>query len=308
MLYAALIAYGIYALLNIHAEVLPQFNMPQVSVVAQLPGATTLDLEGLIARPVEAELSSLASLSDVRTVIGQGSVKIEARFSEGTSAASALQDVNGVIGRINSSLPKGTNLTTEISGNAINEVADYAVQIPDGVDASQIQRIVESNFAPRIRAVAGVQRVSVAGPGADAIWVRPDLAKLQRFNVSASALAASLDATTAMVPSGYVDLGHQDVFMEGRSLPTKPSDYARVPIAASGVTVPLGSIADVVRSALPSHHSVKLDNHPTIALVVFKQPGASTLPVVDAVDKTLHERLGSCSGCWVRAGASGLLH
>ncbi|MGF7000560.1 efflux RND transporter permease subunit [Paraburkholderia sp. GAS32] len=289
MLYAALIAYGIYALLNIHAEVLPQFNMPQVSVVAQLPGATTLDLEGLIARPVEAELSSLASLSDVRTVIGQGSVKIEARFSEGTSAASALQDVNGVIGRINSSLPKGTNLTTEISGNAINEVADYAIQIPDGVDASQIQRIVESNLAPRIRAVAGVQRVSVAGPGADAIWVRPDLAKLQRFNVSALALAASLDATTAMVPSGYVDLGHQDVFMEGRSLPTKPSDYTRVPVAASGITVPLGSIADVVRSALPSHHSVKLDNRPTIALVVFKQPGASTLPVVDAVDKALQE-------------------
>jgi multidrug efflux pump subunit AcrB len=287
MLYAALIAYGIYALLNIHAEVLPQFNMPQVSIVAQLPGATTLDLEGLIARPIEAELSALQSLSDVRTVVGQGSVKIEARFAEGATAASALQDVNGVVGRVNGSLPKGTSLTTEISGNAINEVADYAIQIPDGVDASQVQRIVESNFAPRIRSVPGVQRVSVAGPGADAIWVRPDLAKLQRFNVSASALAASLDATTAMVPSGYVDLGHQDVFMEGRNLPTKPSDYARVPVAASGVTVPLGSIADVVRSALPSHHAVKLDNRPTIALVVFKQPGASTLPVVDEVDKTL---------------------
>lgn len=289
MLYAALIAYGIYALLNIHAEVLPQFNMPQVSVVAQLPGATTLDLEGLIARPVEAELSSLASLSDVRTVIGQGSVKIEARFSEGTSAASALQDVNGVIGRINSSLPKGANLTTEISGNAINEVADYAIQIPDGVDASQVQRIVESNFAPRIRAVAGVQRVSVAGPGADAIWVRPDLAKLQRFNVSSSALAASLDAATAMVPSGYVNLGHQDVFMEGRSLPTSPADYARVLVGNPGVTLPLGAVAEVLRSALPSHHSVKLDNRPTIALVVFKQPGASTLPVVNEVDKTLQE-------------------
>ncbi|SMG39694.1 efflux RND transporter permease subunit [Paraburkholderia susongensis] len=289
MLYGALIAYGIYALLNIHAEVLPQFNMPQVSVVAQLPGATTLDLEGLIARPVEAELSSLASLSDVRTVIGQGSVKIEARFSEGTSPASALQDVNGVIGRINSSLPKGTNLTTEISGNAINEVADYAIQIPDGVDASQIQRIVESNFAPRIRAVAGVQRVSVAGPGADAIWVRPDLAKLQRFNVSASALTTSLDAATAMVPSGYVNLGHQDVFMEGRSLPTSPSDYARVLVGNPGATLPLGAVAEVLRSALPFHHSVKLDNRPTIALVVFKQPGASTLPVVDEVDKTLQE-------------------
>lgn len=289
MLYAALIAYGIYALLNIHAEVLPQFNMPQVSIVAQLPGATTLDLEGLIARPVETELTSLQTLTDVRTVVSQGSVKIEARFSESTTAASALQDVNGVIGRVNGSLPKGTSLTTEISGNAINEVADYAIQIPDGVDASQVQRVVESNLALRIRAIAGVQRVSVAGPGADAVWVRPDLGKMERFNVSASALAASLDATTAMVPSGYVDLGHQDVFIEGRSLPANPADYAAVPVATPGGTVPLGSMAEIVRSALPSHHSVKLDNKPTIALIVFKQPSASTLPVVNEVDKTLHE-------------------
>lgn len=289
MLYGALIAYGIYALINIHSEVLPQFNMPQVSIIAQLPGATTLDLEGLIARPVEAELSSLQSLSDLRTVVTQGSVKIEARFAEGTAAASALQDVNGVVGRVNGALPKGTRLTTEISGNAINEVADYAIQIPDDVDASQVQRLVESNFAPRVRAVAGVQRVSVAGPGADAIWVRPDLGKLQRFNVSASALASSLEATTAMVPSGYVDLGHQDVFIEGRNLPTEPSAYAGVQVPTPGGAVPLGAVAGVVRSALPSHHEVKLDNRPTIALIVFKQPDASTVPVVDAVDKALRE-------------------
>src|SRR3984893_14430473 len=184
MLYAALIGYGVYALVNIHAEVLPQFNMPQVSIVAQLPGATTLDLEGLIARPIEAELTSLQSLSDVRTVVGQGSVKIEARFTEGTVAASALQEVNGVVGRINASLPKRASLSTEISGNAINQVADYAVQIPEGGDASQVQRVIESNLAPRIRAIAGVQRVSVSGPGADVIWIHPDLATMQRFNVS----------------------------------------------------------------------------------------------------------------------------
>lgn len=289
MLYAGLIAYGIYALINIHAEVLPQFNMPQVSVVAQLPGATTLDLEGLIARPVEAELTSLSSLSDVRTEIGQGTVKIEARFTEGTSAASALQDVNGVIGRINSALPKGSSLTTEISGNAINEVADYAVEVPPGVDASHAQRVIETDIVPRIRAVPGVQKVSVAGPGADAIWVRPDFAKMQQFNVPVSAIASSLDAATAMVPSGYVDLGHQDIFIEGRSLPATPAQYAAIPVPASGGVVPLSAVADVTRTAPPSHHAVTLDSRPTIAVVVFKQPGASTVPVVKNVDKALHE-------------------
>jgi cobalt-zinc-cadmium resistance protein CzcA len=289
MLYAALIGYGVYALVNIHAEVLPQFNMPQVSIVAQLPGATTLDLEGLIAKPIEAELTSLQSLSDVRTVVGQGSVKIEARFTEGTVAASALQEVNGVVGRITASLPKEASLSTEISGNAINEVADYAVQIPDGTDASQVQRVIESNLAPRIRAIAGVQRVSVSGPGADVIWIHPDLATMQRFNVSATALAASLESNAAMVPSGYLEAGHQDVFIEGRSLPTNPADYGGVTVPVTGGAIPLRALADIVRSAPPSHHAVKLDNKPTIALIVFKQPGASTIPVVNEVDKALHQ-------------------
>lgn len=289
MLYAGLIGYGIYALFNIHAEVLPQFNMPQVSIVAQLPGATTLDLEGLIARPIEAELTSLSALSDVRTVIGQGTVQLEARFTEGTSAASALQEVNGAIGRVNGALPKGSSLTTEISGNAINEVADYAVQIPLGVDASRVQRVIETDIVPRIRAVPGVQKVSVAGPGADTIWVRPDLAKMQRFNVSVSAIASSLDTATAMAPSGYVELGHQDIFIEGRSLPVRPGEYAGIAIPTSGGSVPLGAVAGIEQAAPPSHHAVRLDGQPTIALIVFKQPGASTVPVVNAIDKALRE-------------------
>ncbi|HTH61417.1 MAG TPA: efflux RND transporter permease subunit [Paraburkholderia sp.] len=289
MLYAGLIACGLYALVNIHAEVLPQFNLPQVSIVARLPGATTLDLEGLVARPVETELMSLSSLSDVRTLIGQGSVQIEARFTEGTNAAGALQAVNGVIGRINGALPKDTSLTTEISGNAINEVADYAVQIPAGVDAPGVQRMIETDIAPRIRAIAGVQRVSVAGPGADAIWVRPDPVRMQQFNVSVSALASSLEAATAMAPGGYVELGHQDVFAEGRSLPLTPAQYADVPVQASGGVIPLGTVADVARAAPPAHHAVTLDGRRTIALVVFKQPGASTVPVVEDIDRTLRE-------------------
>ena len=76
MLYAALIGYGVYALVNIHAEVLPQFNMPQVSIVAQLPGATTLDLEGLIAKPIEEYAFSAAALRPCVTT-RQGKPSVE---------------------------------------------------------------------------------------------------------------------------------------------------------------------------------------------------------------------------------------
>jgi cobalt-zinc-cadmium resistance protein CzcA len=287
MLYASICALGIYAFLNIPTEVLPQFNLPQVSVVAQLPGATTLDLEALVARPIEAELFSVPALSDVRTAVGQGSVQIEARFAEGTSATTALQHVNGVLGRVNAALPKGTSLSAEISGNAINEVADYAVQLPDNADPSQVQRIVEANIAPHIRALPGVQRVSVFGPGADAIWVQPDLMKLQSYDVSVASLASSLEAAAGTVPTGFLSLGHQDVFMSGRSVPLEPSDYGSISVPTANGSIPLNAVAQVTRSALPSHQAVRLDNRATIAIVVFKQPGASTVPVVNRVDSTL---------------------
>lgn len=287
MLYASICAFGVYAFLNIATEVLPQFNLPQVSVVAQLPGATTLDLEALVARPIEAELFSVPALSDVRTAVGQGSVQIEARFAEGTSATTALQHVNGVLGRVNAALPKGTSLSAEISGNAINEVADYAIPLPNNADPSQVQRIVEANIAPHLRALPGVQRVSVFGPGADAIWVQPDLMKLQRYEVSVAGLASSLEAAVGTVPTGYISLGHQDVFMSGRSAPAQPADYGGIPIPTANGSIPLNAIAQITRSALPTHQAVRLDNRATIAIVVFKQPGASTVPVVNRVDSTL---------------------
>ncbi|HDR9317950.1 TPA: efflux RND transporter permease subunit [Burkholderia vietnamiensis] len=287
MLYASVCAIGIYSFLNIPTEVLPQFNLPQVSIVAQLPGATTLDLEGLVARPIEAELFSIPALSDVRTAVGQGSVQIDARFAEGTSATSALQNVNGVLGRVTGTLPKGVTLSSDISGNAINEVADYAIQLPDDANPSQVQRVVESNIAPRLRALPGVQRVAVFGPGADAIWVQPDLLKLRRYGVSVASVVSSLESAVSTIPTGYLTLGHQDVFMSGRSTPLEPSDYGRILVPSADGSIPLSAVAQVNRSAPPSHQAVRLDNRATIAIVVFKQPGASTVPVVDQVDKTL---------------------
>ncbi|EIM93862.1 putative transposase [Paraburkholderia hospita] len=48
MLYAALIACGVYTLINMHAEVLQQFNMPRVSIVALRPSGLS---DSLNSRP-----------------------------------------------------------------------------------------------------------------------------------------------------------------------------------------------------------------------------------------------------------------
>ena len=49
----------------------------------------------------------------------------------------------------------------QIMGNAVNEVADYAVRIPPGVTPWQVLQAVKASVLPALRAIDGVQRVEV---------------------------------------------------------------------------------------------------------------------------------------------------
>src|SRR5579863_5474613 len=92
---AALLGYAAYAFFHISVEVLPQFNFPQIGVIAHLPGTSASELEKLIVYPVEGQILTLPDLQSVRSTMGNGTVEIDVRFREGTSAILDLQAVNG---------------------------------------------------------------------------------------------------------------------------------------------------------------------------------------------------------------------
>ncbi|MBW4024686.1 MAG: efflux RND transporter permease subunit [Proteobacteria bacterium] len=83
MIYAALLGYGLFALLNIPEEVLPAFNYPEVSVTAHLPGTTATDMEAMVATPLEGVLLGLPGMSNVRSTIREGLNKSRSTGSAG---------------------------------------------------------------------------------------------------------------------------------------------------------------------------------------------------------------------------------
>ena len=78
---------------------LPQFNFPQISVITHQPGATAVELESLIARPLEGRILALPNLVSVRSTMGHGTVQTDIRFARGTDPQQDLQAVNSAIDR-----------------------------------------------------------------------------------------------------------------------------------------------------------------------------------------------------------------
>lgn len=292
LLYSALCAVGLYAAWKIPVEVLPAFNYPQVSVIAHYPGATAEELETLVTRPLEGQLLALQDLDSLRSVMRSGVVNITVRFRNHSNAALDLQSVYGAIARAQAQLPAGVQPQAEPLGNAINEVADYATRIPADVPPASVLTAIKSNIEPALRALPGVQRVEVFGSGDESLWIQPDPVALQHYDVSVGDLAAAVRAHAVLGPAGYLSLGHQDVLMEARALPQSAGALDQLRVPSRSGAIPLRDLARVIQAPLPIHSAEFLNGRPSVALVVIKQPDASTLPVTDAVQRTLRALAG----------------
>jgi cobalt-zinc-cadmium resistance protein CzcA len=292
MAYATLLAWSLYALWSIPVEVLPRFNYPQISIIAHDPGVAANEMETLVVRSLEGELLGLSDLVSLRSTMGLGTAELTARFRNGTDPQLDLQAVYGAVDRARGSLPSGVSPYAEIMGNAINEVADFSVVIPPDVSPAAVQRAIETRILPALRALPGVQRIEVFGSGDESLWVQPDLFALHRHGIGLDALVTALTSQVVVAPAGRLSLGHQDVPIEIRSLPLTTEVLRQVPVPAAEGPVPLRALARVIRGPQPIHYALDLDGNPSIALIVFKQPGASTVPVTRAVGATLQALQG----------------
>jgi multidrug efflux pump subunit AcrB len=287
LVYGGLAAYAAYAFLHIPVEVLPRFDFPQISVVTHISGATARELETLIVRPLEGQLLSLPNVVNIRSTMGNGVVENDVRFRSGTVPSLDLQAVNGAIDRARGSLPPGVEPYAEIMGNAINEVADYTAEIPTGVAPVDVQRAIVTRIVPQLRALPGVQRVDVYGTGDEALRVAPDLTAMARYGVGVGAIVGAVKQHVVLGSAGYLSLGHQDVLAEARGAPLRAAALGRVAVQGHDGPIPLAALAHVSRGPEPTHNAVLLDGRPSIAIAVFKQPGASTVPVTREVAHAL---------------------
>ncbi|MGH2443646.1 MAG: efflux RND transporter permease subunit, partial [Chloroflexota bacterium] len=291
LIYGALIAYGVYALWKIPVEVLPRFNFPEIMVISHDPGATAFALETQIAYPLEGEILALPNLVSVRSTIGYGSVDTDIRFTEGTNALADLQAVNSAIDRARARIPASVDPYAAIMGNAIDEVADYGAEIPADVAPTEVQRDVLASVVPELRALPGVQRVEVYGAGPEALWVQPNLSAMVRYLVPVTAITQALQQEVLLKPGGYLKQGHQDVFIVAQNLPVTIRELEQTPVSTADGPIPLDDLARIVRAHVPTFNTVLLDNRPSVALIVFKQPGASTVPVTQEVQSALARTL-----------------
>ncbi len=277
---------GVYAGRHMPVDLFPNLDIPVVNIITHYPGASPADMERLVSRPIENEIRSIPGVKRVASTSVQGISQVTAEFSWGTTVRDARQLVQARLARLAGRLPVGVTPRLENIGTTLQEVCGYVIY--GGGDMVTLRNIVRHDLAGRLMGAPGVSSVEVLGGDQRAFYVqiKPDV--LIRLHLAVDDLVAILKNHNISAVTGYLDQSGREYLIRGDARLKSIEDIRSLPIRNNGTkSVLLGDVADVFEGHAPRHYTVHGDARPAVAMIVRKQPGASTIRVVRGVDDAL---------------------
>ncbi|MBI5187218.1 MAG: efflux RND transporter permease subunit [Nitrospinae bacterium] len=277
---------GMYSAWHMPVDLFPNLDIPVVNIITHYPGASEEDMERLVSRPIEDEILTIPGVKRVASTSVQGISQVTAEFTWGTTILDATQLAQARLARLAGLLPAGASLRLENIGATLQEVCGYVIY--GGGDMVTLRNIVRHDLAGRLMGVEGVSSVEVLGGDQRAFYVEIKPEVLIRLHLSVDNLVSVLKDHNISAVAGYLGQSGREYLIRGDARLKTLDDIRSLPVRNDGARpVLLGDIAKVFEGRAPRHYAVQGDAVPAVAMIVRKQPGASTIRVARGVENAL---------------------
>ncbi|OSZ75304.1 efflux RND transporter permease subunit [Hydrogenophaga sp. IBVHS1] len=294
MLFVMLTLAGLFSFKQMKVQNFPDLDVPNITVLATLPGASPNQLENDVARIIENSLASLQGLKHIFTKVQDGSVSITAEFRIEKNTQEALDDVRSAVAKVRGDLPSDLREPIvnkiELAGGA---VLAYTVA-SDKMDAEAASWFVENDVAKLLLSVPGVGAVNRVGGVDREVQVLLDPLKLQALGASATDISRQLAKVQIESAGGRADLGGSQQPMRTLSSLRTAEELSRLELSLTdGRRIRLDQIAEVKDTVAEPTAAAFLDGKPVVGFEVARSRGASEIEVGNGVRaklKTLQEQ------------------
>jgi hydrophobe/amphiphile efflux-1 (HAE1) family protein len=281
---------GTMSLKRMSVDLFPDVTFPIVFVQSVYPGASPLDMEKLVSKPIEDELGSLSGLDTMTSTNAESVSYVILKFKLGTDIKDAEQQVRQRISNIRRNLP------TELEEPVIRrfDPADQAVvqfAVASQMEPADLYDLANEIIKPQFETLGGVGQVTIIGGTKREIHVFVDKNKLQDRRLPLIQVADKIKATSKDVPIGKFASGPSETVFRATGEFENLDELKKVNVNffGSDQAVSLDTIAKI-EEGVEERKSIatvmtkdeNFTKRSSVFLSVFKQSGANTIGVVDA--------------------------
>jgi HAE1 family hydrophobic/amphiphilic exporter-1 len=286
MISAIIILIGAISLNRLPVDLLPDIAQPTVNVRVNYTGVGPLEMEELITRPLEQQLSAVAGLEQLNSTSSEGSSNIQVNFVWGTDLGEALDDIRTRIDRVRGRLPEDADppVIQKFDSNA-QPIMGLAVESTDGsLDRVALRELAENVLSPRLERVPGVGAVTVGGGLRRQIHIDLSREKITALDLSVDRVVQVLRTENQNIPIGEVYQGDRALLLRSQGQFADLEQIRNLVILTkNGVPVYLRDLADVVDSTEDVRSVLRINGRPGVRMQVTKQSGTNTVQIAEGV-------------------------
>ncbi|HMB43198.1 MAG TPA: efflux RND transporter permease subunit, partial [Luteimonas sp.] len=280
---------GIICYSRLPIRLIPNVDIPVVTVATSYPGANAQVIESQITKPIEEALSGIEGIDYIQSVSRAESSQVTIRFRLDRDADAAASDVRDRVAQARGVLPDTAEEPIVQKQEADAQPIIYLAFSSDRHSLIDIADVANRLVKDRVQTIPGVAQAQVYGNKyAMRVWLDPE--KLASFGLTPADVEAQLRAQNIEVPAGRVESQQREFTVLSETDLRTPEQFSAIVLKNSaGYLVRLGDVAKVELGADSARFRARYNGHNAVPLGIVKQAVANPLDISDALKKMLPE-------------------
>ena len=296
---------GLFAVIVTPREEEPQIDVTFANVFVGFPGASTTEVENLVALPMEQVLAEIDGVKHVYSVSRPGMGVLTVQFKVGEPRTEALVRLYNAIFSNQDWRPQNLGILPPIvKPKGIDDVPIVSATLwtEDTGRATQELKKVAHALEAEIKRVPGTRDVYTIGGSQEIVHVELDPQRVAGFGMTLDDLRFALTASNAVAHAGALVYDNSEVPVQAGTFLSDREDVARLVVGMfEGRPVYLDDVATVRAHADqpdtytwfatgPAAGEIGIDPvayAPAVTIAIAKKPGTNATNIADAVVERL---------------------
>ena len=292
MISMVIILLGSISLTRLPVDLMPDTQMPTITVRVNYTGVGPLEMEELVTRPIEQAVSAVAGLERVDSTSSEGSANVRLNFAWGTDLSEAADEVRTRLDRVRGRLPEDADAPTVFKFDSTS-MPIMGIGVEGDFDPVTLRELAQNDLSPRLERVAGVAAVTINGGLRRQIRVDLSREKITALSLSPDRIIQILRTENQNLPLGEINDADRTLLLRSPGQFTNIDEIRNlVVLTREGVPVYLRDIADVRDTTEDRRSFMRINGMPGIRMSVTKQSGTNTIQIAEGVRKEI-ERINS---------------
>ena len=284
----SLLFFGFIAFTTMKMELLPDMNFPYMIVSTVYPGASPEDIDELVSKPIEEEVSLLSDVEEVQSRSLENVSMVIVRYRYGTNMDRAYDKLKKKLDVLKGNLPDDAEDPDYIEFD-INAQAGMVLAVSDKTKGN-LYNYVKNRIEPEMEKLSSVASVSLSGGQAEYVRVELSEEKLAQYHLTMENIIQMIKASDFTYPAGSTYYGKQKLSLSVSEDYSTIEKLKNLPLlTGTGNTLYLRDLATVSESLEEKSSIGRYNGEDTIGLSLSKTQTESDIGMSRDVKETIKD-------------------